>query len=77
MTEPVAFTTNVSFNQNQFDIRSRAEIRGHVDIEGHGILKGPACWHFMRLTFIPALLANRPVSGTITADGAGATTDHH
>jgi len=73
MTEPVAFTTNVTFNQNQFDIRSmRAEIAGgHVDLEGRGMLKGPATLEFHAADIHPeALLANRPVSGTITADGS-------
>ena len=73
MTEAVAFTTNVSFNQNQFDIRSmRAEIAGgHVDIQGRGMLKGPATLEFHAADIHPeALLADRPVSGTITADGA-------
>ena len=73
MTEAVAFTTNVSFNQNQFDIRSmRAEIAGgHVDIQGSGMLKGPATLEFHAADIHPeALLADRPVSGTITADGA-------
>ena len=72
MTEAVAFTTNVSFNQNQFDIRSmRAEIAGgHVDIQGRGMLKGPATLEFHAADIHPeALLADRPVSGTITADG--------
>jgi outer membrane protein assembly factor BamA/autotransporter translocation and assembly factor TamB len=78
MTEPVAFTTNVSFHQNQFDIRSmRAEIAGgHVDIEGHGVLKGPATLAFHAADIHPeALLADRPVSGTITADGTASLTE--
>src|SRR6185369_2471518 len=77
MSEAVALTTSVSFNQNQYEIRKmRAEIAGgYVDIQGHGVLQGAASLEFHAADIHPeAFLRDRPVSGVIAADGTASLT---
>ncbi len=72
MTEPLAFVSNISFDENRFTINDlRAEIAGgRLQIAGSGNLKGPGQIQFVATDIHPeALLPGRPVKGSITANG--------
>jgi len=72
MTEPLAFTANVDFKQDQIEIRNmRADIAGgSVEVQGHGKIKGPYALEFHAAEIHPeALISNRPVYGSISANG--------